>query len=243
MVCLQSILGVLISACMAGIVFAKLARPKARTHTVMFSKNAVISQRNNQLWLMFRVVNMRRSHLIESHCRAILITHKKISTEGEIISYDMQSLPITTNPFDGENEEAFEPEDRTMLIFPTTVAHRIDKDSPFYEMGPREILAAKFELFVTLEGTVEPTGNAMQSRSSYLSNEILWAYRFKNMVSYSQSRGTYVVDCSCLNAVLPDDTPRVSRKKFEDETGDSKKVQMHERQQGNGGWTVGGGTE
>ena len=43
--CVQSVLGVIISACMAGIVFAKLARPKNRSHTVMFSKNAVVSMR------------------------------------------------------------------------------------------------------------------------------------------------------------------------------------------------------
>ena len=32
---LQSIIGVVISCCMAGIVFAKLARPKQRSHTVI----------------------------------------------------------------------------------------------------------------------------------------------------------------------------------------------------------------
>ena len=78
LVCLQSILGVIISSCMAGIVFAKLARPKARAHTVMFSKNAVITMRNGQLWLMFRLGNMRKSHLIESHIRAQMIYHKKV---------------------------------------------------------------------------------------------------------------------------------------------------------------------
>ena len=78
LVCLQSILGVIISSCMAGIVFAKLARPKARAHTVMFSKNAVITMRNGQFWLMFRLGNMRKSHLIESHIRAQMIYHKKV---------------------------------------------------------------------------------------------------------------------------------------------------------------------
>ena len=41
---IQSVVGVIISSCMAGIVFAKLARPKNRSHTVMFSKNAVVTQ-------------------------------------------------------------------------------------------------------------------------------------------------------------------------------------------------------
>ena len=36
--CIQSVVGVIIQACMAGIVFAKLARPKKRRNTVVFSK-------------------------------------------------------------------------------------------------------------------------------------------------------------------------------------------------------------
>ena len=39
----------------------------------------------------------------------------------------------------GEESE-WEKNDQTVFIFPTTVAHRIDKDSPFYEWGPKDIL-------------------------------------------------------------------------------------------------------
>jgi hypothetical protein len=42
-------LGVAIQACMAGIVFAKLARPKKRAKTVSFSKIAVVSLVNGKL--------------------------------------------------------------------------------------------------------------------------------------------------------------------------------------------------
>ena len=41
--------GVAIQACMAGIVFAKLARPKKRARTVTFSKIAVVSLVNGKL--------------------------------------------------------------------------------------------------------------------------------------------------------------------------------------------------
>ena len=115
----------MISATMAGIVFAKLARPKARSNTVMFSKNAVISQQEGQLWLMFRVGNMRKSHLIESHLRAQIIYHHKTTKEGQILSYECEELPITTLTLsNAEAEEDFATEDRTLFIFPTTVAHR-----------------------------------------------------------------------------------------------------------------------
>jgi potassium inwardly-rectifying channel subfamily J len=83
--CLQSIVGVMIQAFMVGVVFAKLSRPKKRTQTLLFSRNAVICQRDGILCLMFRVGDMRKSHIIEAHVRAQLIK-KKVSSYL-IVSY------------------------------------------------------------------------------------------------------------------------------------------------------------
>lgn len=41
-------------------------RPKKRAETLLYSKCAVINMRNNQLCFMFRVGNMRKSHLVEA---------------------------------------------------------------------------------------------------------------------------------------------------------------------------------
>lgn len=74
--CLQSMTGVILQAFMVGIVFAKLSRPKKRTQTLLFSRNAVICQRDGQPCLMFRVGDMRKSHIIEAHVRAQMIKRK-----------------------------------------------------------------------------------------------------------------------------------------------------------------------
>ena len=71
-------------------------------------------------------------------------------------------------------------------------------------------------MVVTLEGIVEPTGNSVQARSSYLPNEILWGHRYQNMMSYNKKKGIYQVDCSNLNAVMQDDTPRISAKQADE---------------------------
>ena len=47
-----------------GLIFAKLARPKKRAETLMFSKRACICKRDNQLVLLMRVGDMRSSHII-----------------------------------------------------------------------------------------------------------------------------------------------------------------------------------
>ena len=68
----------MIQAFMVGIVFVKLSRPIKRTHTLLFSRNAVICQRDGVLCLMFRVGDMRKSHIIEAHVRAQLIRRRVI---------------------------------------------------------------------------------------------------------------------------------------------------------------------
>merc|ERR1719474_1013335 len=199
--CIQSVWGVLIQACMAGIVFAKLARPKCRNNTIVFSKQAVICGRNGHLFLLFRVANMRSSHLLEAHARAQMV--QKVSTEeGEMIHFHQEELKVGTQ-MSGE-------EDRALLLWPLIIAHRIDEESPLWRMSPQDIQSTNFEIIVTLEGTVEPTGNTTQARSSYLPQEILWGHRFENSASYAKKEGVYAIDCSSIDLTVPDDTPRLS---------------------------------
>lgn len=87
----QSSVGVMIQSFMVGVVFAKLSRPKKRSETLMFSKNAVISLRDGRLCLICRVGDMRKSHIVEAHVRMYLIK-KKVTQEGEIMPLHMYDL-------------------------------------------------------------------------------------------------------------------------------------------------------
>lgn len=79
---------------MVGIVFAKMARPKQRKQTLLFSRNCVICQRDGQLCLLLRVGDMReKSHLINSSIRLYLI-HSKHTQEGEVLSPYLHELPV-----------------------------------------------------------------------------------------------------------------------------------------------------
>ncbi|CAG2063200.1 unnamed protein product [Timema podura] len=127
--CLQSITGVMIQAFMVGIVFAKMSRPKQRTQTLLFSRVAVVCQRDGQLCLMFRVGDMRKSHIIGTTVRAQMI-RARTTKEGELIPQSQSELRLGT---DGGDENLF-------FIWPTTVVHRIDKESPLYTVSANDII-------------------------------------------------------------------------------------------------------
>ncbi|KAK9887765.1 hypothetical protein WA026_000080 [Henosepilachna vigintioctopunctata] len=197
--CLQSIAGVMIQAFMVGIVFAKLSRPKKRTQTLLFSRVAVVSHRDGVPCLMFRVGDMRKSHIIEAHVRAQLIKHK-ITKEGESIPFYQTELKVGC---DGE-------QDKILFIWPTTIVHKIEKGSPLYNMSATDLLRERFEIIVVLEGVIESTGMTTQARSSYLPSEILWGHRFQSLVTFKKESGEYEVDYAIFHKTMEVDTPLCS---------------------------------
>jgi len=198
--CMQSIWGMMIQAFMVGIIFAKMARPKQRTQTLLFSRNAVICQRDGQLCLMFRVGDMReRSHLISASVRAQII-RPRATKEGEYLSPFLCELDTQVDDY---NSNIF-------LIWPKVVVHKIDSTSPLYQLSAADIIHERFEIVVILEGTTESTGQTTQARSSYLPSEILWGHRFEPLVSYSKEKLSYIVDYSLFHNTYQVDTPLCS---------------------------------
>ncbi|KAI8796691.1 G protein-activated inward rectifier potassium channel 4 isoform X1 [Biomphalaria glabrata] len=203
----QSCFGVICQALMTGIVFAKLSRPKKRAETLMFSKSACICKQDGDMCLLLRVGDMRKSQIVEAHIRAVLIK-KKITKEGDV-------LPLYQFDVDlgfGEGR------DRLFLVWPVIIVHKIDQDSPFWELSPEDLYREQFELIVILEGIVESTGMTTQARSSYLPGEVLWGHRFERLVTFQKENGQYQIDFSRFHNTIPVDTPTCSAKELAEMT-------------------------
>ena len=183
---LQACFGVFMQSIMTGVVLAKIARPKWRGHTIMFSKYAVINRTvKNKLCLKFRVADMRnKSHLILTSIRAIVV-EKNYNNDGEAMPLNQQNFAIV--PETGS--------DVLLMTWPVTILHYIDENSYLYNMTPDEMFGAKFEIIVILEGTIEPTGMSAQVRTSYIPSEIIWGERLVPLISYNKA-GRYMIDHS-----------------------------------------------
>uniref|UniRef100_A0A8C5N7Z1 ATP-sensitive inward rectifier potassium channel 14 n=1 Tax=Gouania willdenowi TaxID=441366 RepID=A0A8C5N7Z1_GOUWI len=199
-VVVQSIVGCIIEAFMIGTIMAKMARPKKRNQTLVFSKNAVIALRDGKLCLMWRVGNLRRSHIVEAHVRAQII-RSYVTCEGEFIP--LQQMDLNVGYDDGT--------DRLFLVSPLVIVHEIDKDSPLFTLSRADLEAEDFEIVVILEGMVEATAMTTQFRSSYKSKEILWGHRFEPVLF--EDRNRYKVDYARFHRTYEvPSTPRLSAK-------------------------------
>lgn len=202
--CMQCVIGPIIESFIIGAIFAKMTLSKQRSQTLLFSRNAVICMREGKLSLMFRVGDLRKSHIIGASIRAILL-HRKYTKEGEVLKQFQSELKVTADDCDD-----------LLFIWPTIIQHTIDKESPLYYLQPSDLIRSKFEIVVILDGTIESTSMSTQARSSYLSNEIRWGYQFEELVQYHKELGDFRVDYSKFDEMIEVDAPYFSAAKLDD---------------------------
>ncbi|XP_013860399.1 ATP-sensitive inward rectifier potassium channel 12 [Austrofundulus limnaeus] len=208
-VVVQSIVGCIIDSFMIGTIMAKMVRPKKRAQTLLFSHNAVIALRDGKLCLMWRLGNMRKSHIVEAHVRAQLI-RPHVTAEGEY-------LPLEQTDIDVGYDDGL---DRLFLVSPLVIVHEINKNSPLYDLSCSDLRKEDFEIVVILEGMVEATAMTTQARSSYLAREILWGHRFEPLVFEKGDR--YHVDYSRFHKTYEvPSTPYCSARELSQRKGQS----------------------
>lgn len=207
---IQSLFGCFLNAFILGLIFAKLSRPRNRAGTIMFSNKAMIAVRDGKLCLMFRVGDVRKSQILDCHIRVQLF-RTRTTKEGHVIPFYQQDLKLG---IDWNDEQSYG-NSTIFLILPLTIVHVIDEESPFYTMSPTDLAECDVELVAIMEGTIEATGLLTQAKTSYLGDEIMWGFEFKNTMDRSSWKaGRYRVDFSQFHKFIPVDTPRVSAMEF-----------------------------
>lgn len=210
----QNIVGLVINAIMLGCIFMKTAQANRRAETLIFSKHAVISVRNNKLCFMIRLGDLRKSMVISASVR-MQVVRRTTTEEGEVVPLDQIDIhmdnPVGTNGI--------------FLVSPLIICHVIDKESPLYDLSAADLQHQDIEVIVVLEGVVETTGITMQARTSYVAEEILWGQRFVPTVS--EEEGMYAVDYSKFGNTMRVPTPFCSAKKL-DEAGGIARLKLDE---------------
>ncbi|XP_061572548.1 G protein-activated inward rectifier potassium channel 3-like [Cololabis saira] len=181
LVMVQCIVGSMIDALMVGCMFVKISRPKKRAETLLFSRTCVIANRDDQLCLMFRLGDLRESHMVDAKVRAKLIKSRQ-TAEGEFLALEQTEIDL------GYESGS----DRLFLVEPQVIQHSIDASSPLWELGPEQLRRQQFEIIVILEGIVEATGMMCQAKTSYIETEIEWGARFEPCMTLE--KGSFRVD-------------------------------------------------
>ncbi|NP_001120576.1 inward rectifier potassium channel 16 [Xenopus tropicalis] len=177
LVTLQSVLSCIIDTFIIGAAMAKMATARKRAQTIRFSYFALVGIRDGKLCLMWRIGDFRPNHVVEGNVRAQLLRYHEDHEKG--ITMEYKDLKLVN--------------DQIILVTPVTVVHVIDQDSPLYALDRKGLASDRFEILVTFIYTGDSTGTSHQSRTSYLPREILWGFRFNNILQAKKKY--YKVDC------------------------------------------------
>ncbi|XP_058451523.1 ATP-sensitive inward rectifier potassium channel 11-like [Malaya genurostris] len=198
----QIIVGLVIDAAMIGIVYAKMVRPPKKISDMKFSKRAVICQRDGKLCFVFRLCDLKHQHAIETKISTVMLEQRR-SLEGELIEKHESTMKLENNG-------------RILLMWPVTVCHVIDSESPLFDISAKDLLQKRFEIVVTLSGGTMTTGQVNEARTSYLPGEIYWGHRFINIIHYDRTHDHYVARNELMDSIEPVDTPLCSARRLEE---------------------------
>ncbi|KAK3608271.1 hypothetical protein CHS0354_007303 [Potamilus streckersoni] len=169
LVMIQSIFGCLLQSILTGVLLFKFQKPSKRKYTMIFSKFACIYEENKRYYIEIRILNMQRSSLLDIRLTGLCVFDKD-QIHNKMPPHFRYHLEF--NPCHGASRLFFQP---------TTFRHLIDHSSPFWDLCKRDIEIMKYEIILMLEGLDEIAGNFIQARTSYLSSEVKWGYRFRPM--------------------------------------------------------------
>ncbi len=179
LVIFESLTGPFIMVVMAGLLIARLTRPRMR---LRFSESAVIAPYREGRGLMFRMVNVQPGEISDVQARV------------SIALYEDRN---------GRRERRFhqlELERKSVEFFPLhwTVVHPIDAESPLRGFSPEKMHEAEAELVVQVNAHEETFSTRVTSRTSYRWDEMRWDVKFAD-VFVPTTDGVIAIDVERLD--------------------------------------------
>lgn len=192
-VTIEALAGLMGFAIATGLLFARFSRPTAN---VAFSSHAVVAPYQGMTALEFRVANARANELIEVNAKVIVSRFEQV--DGV---HTRRYYPLN-----------LERDGVVFLPLTWTVVHPIDEQSPLHGETVESMRASHSEVLVLLKAFDETFSTIVQTRTSYIADDIVWGARFANafmataaerLASRSRSDGKVAVDMRLFDIIEP----------------------------------------
>lgn len=182
LVVFESLAGLLATALITGLIFARFSRPTAR---ILFSEKAVIAPYKNITGFMFRITNVRKNQLYGLEVKVNVSMHA---------------------PGNGPTNRRFHElklERSRVELFPLawTIVHPIDEQSPLYGYTEEQLKLSDPEFFVMLTGMDETASQLVSTRSSYKHEEVVWNAKFASLYAPITQQEPITIDVGKLHDI------------------------------------------
>lgn len=156
---LEALTGLMVFAIITGLLYGRFAKPSAQ---FIYSNNILISPFQTGQSLQFRIINKRKSMIMDLRARIL-------------VSFQEKGSARTYRPLALERE--------SVVLFPLnwTIVHQINEASPLHGKNANELKQLDVEFIIVLKGYDETFSQEIHSIHSYSHNEIIWNAKFNLM--------------------------------------------------------------
>jgi inward rectifier potassium channel len=180
LVILESFVGPLTLVGVAGLLIARLTRPRMR---IRFSESAVVAPYEGGRALMFRMVNAQPGELTDVQVRVSLAWYEDVG--GGRRERDFHPLALERDAVD-------------LFTLHWTVVHPITADSPLAGASPETLRASSAEFLVLVSAHEETFSTRVTARASYAWDEVTWDAKFASIFT-SAADGVLAIDVERLS--------------------------------------------
>ncbi|NMM50475.1 ion channel [Marinigracilibium pacificum] len=175
----EAFLGFMMFAIATGLLYSRFSRPKAK---ILFSKNALIVDKDNKRMLQFRIGNLKNNALMEAQIEVIM-QKKETGPNGPVFNFYNLKL-----------------ERKYILFFPLnwTIVHEIDQDSPLYGYDISNKENFEFEILIHFKAFDDTYSEHVHQRFSYTSDEVEFGCRFVPTY-YTDKHGHTIFDLNKIS--------------------------------------------
>lgn len=181
---LESFVGLIATAMITGLMFAKFARPTSR---VLWSRVAVVAPQDGVRSLLFRMANERGNQVVEAQLRLALV-RQEITAEGDRVRR-VHDLPLVRSQ-------------SAVFALTWTAVHRLDPSSKLYGLTAEDLHAQGAEIIASLTGLDETFSQTIHSRHAWAWSEIVWDARFADIIGELPD-GSRSIDYSRFHDTAP----------------------------------------
>ncbi len=189
-VTVESFCGMVLSALITGVFFARFSTPTAR---IIFSKVAIISEHDGKRVFMFRMGNARSTAIVEATIR-VYVTRDEQLASGERVRriYDL-ALRRSTSPIFNLSWVAY---------------HDIDAASPLAGCTTADMTARGMNIIVTFQGIDDRLAATVHTRYAYSPEDVAIDHRFVDIFRVDPDSGKRFLDFTPFHDTVPVDGVR-----------------------------------
>ena len=166
LVVFESFFGPFVMVITAGLLIARLTRPRMR---LRFSESAVVAPYEDGRGLMFRIVNVQPGELSDVQVRMSITLFEEVNGRRERNFYPL-SLERTSVD---------------LFTLHWTIVHPITADSPLRGITPDRLRESQAEVLVLVNAHEETFSTRVTARASYWWEEIRWDAKFASIFASS----------------------------------------------------------